>query len=255
MKTETNFTEAAETFEGNVTKGMKWMQDATEKLVETTKQQMKTATDMFNNALSISKIDGTYDPGNSFGDSSKAMSELFQKNIESATNLLKAVLKPVTELPKFSDKEALSKEMQKQFEDLNKKVSDLTILNQTNLNTIIKQFETATKSFTPLTEKFKKELETAAISSKETMQSIIYSYSDFATPSTEANKEAFEKLNAQIKTSMNANIKFWSDLMNPITPSTAKTPEAKEDNGLLKTSTGPDNKKYAHGGNASKAVK
>lgn len=255
MKTETNFTEAADTFKDNVTKGMKWMQDATEKLVETTKQQLRTTTDMFNKAFSTSKIDGTYDFGNSFGDSSKAMSELFQKNIESATNLLKVVLKPVTELPKFSDKEALSKEMKKQFEDLNKKVSDLTVLNQANLDTIIKQFETATKSFTPLTEKFKKELETAVVSSKETMQSIIDSYSDFAAPSIEANKEAFEKLNDQIKTSVNANIKFWSDLMNPTTPPTAKTSEAKVDSGLLKISTGADNKKYANDRNASKAMK
>lgn len=66
-------------------------------------------TDMFNKALSTSQRDGTSYFKDS-GDSSKAMTELFQKNIESATNLLKTALKPVTGLPKFSEREALSKD-------------------------------------------------------------------------------------------------------------------------------------------------
>jgi hypothetical protein len=246
MKTENNFTETAETLKENVAKGIKWMQDANAKLVETQKQQMKTATDMFNKILATSQVDGTNNLNKSFAASSKAVADIVQKNIEATNNVLKTILKPVTELTKFSDKESLAKEMEKQVESLNKKIADLTILNQTNLDTLLKEFSSTTKSFTPLTEQFKKELEKVAATSKETMQTIVDSYTAFSAPSVEANKETIEKLNEQIKTSINANIKFWSDLINSATttPSTAKTTETKVDSELLKISAGANNKKH-----------
>ncbi len=244
MKTENNFTATAETIKENLAKGTKWMQDASAKLIETQKQQMKTATDMFNKSLATSQVDGTNNLNNSFAAPTKAIADLFQKNIETVTNLLKTTLKPVTEFSKISDKESLTKEIEKQVESLNKQVADLTILNQTNLDKILKQSDTTTKSFTPLNEQFKKELEKAVASSKETMQTIVESYTAFAAPSMEANKETFEKLNEQIKTTINANIKFWSDLMNPTATPTAKTTETKVDSGLLKISASANNKKH-----------
>ena len=244
MTTENNFTVTAETFKENVAKGMKWMQDANAKLVETQKQQMKTATDMFNKALATSQVGGTNNLNNSFGDSGKAFTDLFQKNIETVTNLFNT-LKPATDFSKFSDKDSITNEMKKQFEALNQQIADLAIVNQTNLDTIIKQFDTTAKAFTPLNEQYKKEIEKVLESSKETMQTIIDSYSTFTAPSMEANKETIEKLNDQIKTSIKANTKFWSDLMNPATTTTAKATEAKVDSGLLKISAGVNNKKHA----------
>ena len=247
MTTENNFTEIAETFKENIAKGMKWMQDTNEKLVETQQQQqMKTATDVFTKFLETSQFDGSSNLNNSFGASGKAMAERIQKNIETATNLLQTTMKPITEFPKFSDKDVLTNEINKQVETLNKQVADLTIVNQINFDAILKQFETTAKSFTPLTEQFKKEIEKAVESSKETTQTIINSYSTFTAPFIEANKETFEKLNDQIKTGMNDNIKFWSDLMNPNTPSTAKTNEKKVDNELLKISSVAGSKKYVN---------
>ncbi len=105
MTTENNFTGTSETLKDNVAKGMNWMQDTNTKLVEIQKQQMKTATDMFNKVLATSQIDVTNNLNNSISTSSKAISELFQKNIERATELLKTAMKPVTELTKFSDKD------------------------------------------------------------------------------------------------------------------------------------------------------
>ena len=76
MTTENNFTATAESFKENVTKGMKWMQDANAKLVETQKQQMKTITDMFNKTSATSQFGGLNNFNNPFGDSTKAITSL-----------------------------------------------------------------------------------------------------------------------------------------------------------------------------------
>lgn len=245
MTTENNFTATTETIKENVAKGTKWMQEASAKLIEIQKQQIKTAADMFNKNSSTSQFGGANNFNNPFGESAKAMTDLFQKNIETVTNLMKTTLKPVTDFSKFSDKDALTNEMKKQFETLNQQVSDLVLVNQTNLDTILKQFDTTTKTFTPLNEQYKKEIEKTVEASKETMQSIIDSYSNLAAPSMEANKETFEKMNEQIKTSINANVKFWSDLLNNQTAATsAKTsPEKKAD--VVKITAAPASKKQA----------
>jgi hypothetical protein len=244
MKTENNFTETAKTFQENVAKGMQWMQDANTKLVKTQQQQLQTATDMFNKVIATPQAGDANNLNNSFGVSNKAMAEQFQKNIETVGNWLKITLKPTTEFAKFANQETLTNEMKKQVESFNQQVADLTIVNQTNFDTILKQVETTTKSFTPLAEQYKKEMEAAVASSKEIMQTIVDTYTAFATPAVEANKETFEKLNEQIKTGINANIKFWSDLMNVTAPSTAKVTETKIDSGLLKISVSANNKKH-----------
>lgn len=245
MTTENNFAASAETIKENVAKGTKWMQDASAKLMEMQKQQIKTAADMFNKNNSTSQFGASANFNNPFGESTKAISTIFQKNMETFTELMKTSLKPVTDMSKFADKDAFAKEMKKQFETLNQQISDLTIVNQKNLDTVLKQFDTTSKTFTPLNEQYKKEIEKTIESSKETLQSITESYSEFAAPSMEANKETFEKMNEQIKTSINANIKFWSDLLNNQTAATAaKTaPEKKAD--VIKITAAPTNKKQS----------
>ncbi len=208
---------------------------------------------MFNKVFTPSQFSGTNNLNNPFDSTGKAAVEILQKNIESINNLLKITMEPITALVKFSDKDAFAKEIKKQTESLNKQVADLTVLNQTNFDTIVKQFETATKSFSPLTEQLKKELETASASSKETLQTIIDSYTAFAAPSIEANKETFEKLTEQIKTGISDNIKFWSDLMNSNNLLTAKTIATKVDSGLLRISA--DNKKHVNDNSFNEAVK
>lgn len=235
MTTENNFTATAETFKDNVTKSMKWMQDANAKLVETQKQQMKTVTDLFSKSSTGSQF-GVNNLNAPFGDSSKAINEIVQKNIETITNFMKTTLKPVTDLTKL-DKDALTNEAKKQFDTLTQQAADLAIVNQTNLDTVLKQIETTSKSFTPLNEQYKKEIEKAVESSKETLQTIVESYTTFAAPSMEANKETLDKLTEQLKSSVNANVKFWSDLMNPTSATTTeKTAETKVDSNLLKIS-------------------
>lgn len=245
MTTENNFTATAETIKENVAKGTKWMQDANTKLIEMQKQQIKTVADMFNKKGSTSQFGGVNNFNNPFGESTKAISTILQKNMETFTDLMKTTLKPLTDLTKFADKDALTKEMKKQFETLNQQLADLAIVNQNNLDTVLKEFDTTTKTFTPLNAQYKKEIEKTIESSKETLQSIIDSYSNLTAPSMEANKETFEKMNEQIKTSVNANIKFWSDLLNNQTEAaTVKTtPEKKAD--VVKITAAPTAKKQA----------
>ncbi len=247
MTTETKFREASETFNENVTNGIKWMQDTTNKLIETQKQQMKTATDMFNNMFAVNPSNSSNNFNNSFGVSSKAMMEIYQKNMESINNLLRTTGKPITEYVKFTDKETFSKEMDKQVESFFKQMKELTLLNQTNFNSIQKQVDSTTKSFTPLMEQFGKELENSAKSSMETLQTIMDANNDFATPSIEAGKEAFEKIKDQMKTNLDASIKFWSDLTksttSTITP--VKTQDTKAENEFVKISPNTSNKKQA----------
>jgi len=170
----------------------------------------------------------------------------FKKNLDTLTNLLKTTLKPSTDFTKFSDKDSFTKEVNKQIETLNQQIADLTLVNQKNLDLILKQIETTTNSFNPLAEQFKKELEKTAESSKETIQTIVDSYSALTAPSMEANKENFDKINDQIKTAVQANIKFWSNLMNQATTATeSKVQETKADNTALKITAAPANKKQA----------
>jgi len=243
MTTENNFTTATETLKDNVAKGMQWMQDANAKFVETQKQQIKTATEMFNKSFTASQFKGTNNFNDTFGASSKALVDLVQKNIETATNLLKTTLKPVTEFTKFSDKDSFTKEINKQVETMNQQIADLTLTNQSNLDLILKQINSTTNSFNPLAEQFKKELEKTAESTKETMQTIVDSYSSFTAPSMEANKETFDKINEQIKSAVQANVKFWSNLTNQAQATAAKTQESKVDNTALKIAAAPTNKK------------
>lgn len=245
MTTENNFTAATETLKENAAKATKWMQDANAKLMEIQKQQIKTVADFFNKNTSVSQFGAANKFNNPFGESTKAITDLFQKNMETVTNLLKTTLKPVTDFSKFSDKEALTNEMKKQFETLNQQVADLALVNQTNLDTILKQFDTTTKTFTPLNEQYKKEIEKTVEASKETMQSIIDSYSNLAAPSMEANKETFEKMNEQIKTSINANMKFWSDLLNNQTNATVAKPTTEKKADVVKIIAAPTTKKQA----------
>jgi uncharacterized protein YeaO (DUF488 family) len=221
---------------------MQWMQDANAKFVETQKQQIKTATEMFNKSISASQVNDANNFNDIFGSSSKALVDLVQKNVETTTNLLKTTLKPVTEFSKFSDKDSFAKEINKQVETMNQKIADLTLANQTNLDLILKQMNSTTNSFNPLEEQFKKELEKTAESTKETVQTIVDSYSSFTAPTMEANKETFDKINEQIKSAFQANVKFWSDLTNQATTA-AKTQESKVDNNALKITAAPTNKK------------
>ncbi len=242
MTTENNFTTATETLKDNVAKGMQWMQDANAKFVETQKQQIKTATEMFNKSFASSQFKGSNNFNDTLATSSKAFADLVQKNIETGTNLFKTILKPSTEFAKFTDKDSFTKEMNTQIEKMNQQIVELTLTNQTNLDLILKQADATTNSFNPLAEQFKKELEKTAESTKETMQTIIDSYSSYTAPSIEANKEVFDKINEQIKSAFHANLKFWSNLTNQA--QAAANQESKVDNNALKiTAAATTNKK------------
>lgn len=214
MKTENNFTDTAETIKENVTNDIKWMQNANAKLVETQKQQLKNATDAFNRVLTSAPMDATGKFNNTLGVSGKLMTEVLQKNIESYSNLLKTTMKPLSEYSKYLDGEILSKEVKKQVEQLNKQFNDLTVLNQTNFDIMFKQFEMATKSFVPLAEQLKKEINITGGSTRDAFQSIMDSYSAFSTPAMETGKNTFERLNEQMMANANANIRFWYDMMH-----------------------------------------
>ncbi len=172
-----------------------------------------------------------------------ANSKLVETQMKTATDMFKKVLTT----PQV-DGASLTNEVKKQFETFNQQVADLAIVNQANLDTLLQQFETTAKSFTPINEQLKKEIENAVESSKETVQKIIDSSSSFTAPSAELTKETFEKLNDRIKIGIDANIKFWSDLMNPTSsakPKTTETTETKVDSGLFKMSANSTGKKSA----------
>ncbi len=175
MTREMNFSETAKTFNENVAKGMKWMEETSSKLIETQQQQMN-----------------------------------------------------------------------KQLDSFNEQVADLALVNQTNFDAIVNQFETATKSFEPLTEQFKKEMENTMGSSKEVIQTIIESYSPFSTSMKEANETSFGKWNDQIKSGTDLFTQFWSNLLNSQNPVNAKEPEAKTSKEPLKISANHSNKKHAN---------
>lgn len=243
MTTKNNFGATNETVKENVAKGMKWMQEANAKLVETQKEQIKKVADLFNSTLSTSKVDGTANLNNAFGTATKGMTELLQKNTEVTTNFFKTAFKPNADFAKLTDKDAFAKEMEKQVATINNQIADLTIINQTNLDTILKQIDATAKNFNPLADQFKKEIEKTIESTKETIETIVGSYSEFTAPSMEANKETMDKLNDQIKSTLKANMKFWSDLFTPAAATSAT--EVKVESPMVKISAPANTKKQA----------
>jgi hypothetical protein len=240
MQTKNNFAETAKTFQENVAKGMKSIQDVNKKLLET---QMKAASDLFSKALETFQEEGSVGFSNSINASSKVITELFQQNIETANDYFKNAKNSTSEFIKNADQESVTDEINKQLEAFNERVADLAILNQTTLVTVLKQFETSVKSFTPVNEQLKKEIEKTV----ETNQTINDSYSAFTASSVKATNETLEKLNDLIKTRANAGYKFWLETMNSSTVSTpGKTSEATiVDNELWKPSANGINKKTA----------
>ncbi len=234
MTTEKKFTDAAETFKENVNSTMKWLQDTTAAIIETQSKQIKTASEMYNKAITetfggINKDNFT----SSFGTSEKVV-EIMQKNIENISNLSKTAMKTAMDFGKQAETAASAKETVKQiFDSYSKQMETITAANQKSFESITKQFDTTKTTFAPLAEKFKKELETNVIASKEKMEAIIDTYKKIVTPTLESNKELFSKLNTQMNTSVNTNLKFWSDLIAEYTAKTTETTKKTTD--FLKT--------------------
>ena len=225
MKTENNFAASAETVKENFDKSVKWMQDANQKLVEQQKQQIKQLTDMltnnsvntdqFSNFTSFNNFD------NPFAASTKSFTELYKKNTKAITDMFTTALKPVmdvTKMTNFTDKDVVTKNATQQFDELKSKIEDLTLLNQTNFDKLLKQYNSTVKSFSPLTEDFKNEVEKTMEAYKETFQNIQESYTAFFTPSTEPVTLVANNLNEQLKTTFKDNVKFWTELANKNTP-------------------------------------
>lgn len=137
-------------------------------------------------------------------------------------------------------------QMEKQLESFSEQVADLTLVNQTNFDAVVKQLETAKKSFAPLTEQLKKEMEKAAVSSKETMQTIFESYAPAKDSFMELNEKTIEQLNDRMTTGMNFYTKFWSDLMDSFSPLNEKALKTTIIQEPLKTPAITNNKKHAN---------
>lgn len=253
MKTENNIMETAKMFNENMSKGMKWMQDTNEKLVETQTQQLKTAGELFTKMMPSSQPEGGSNSNNPLALMGTMMLELFQKNVEIGNSVLKKTSQSLSDL---STNEELTKEMDKQMESANKQAADLIILNQSNLDSMLENAEMMKRSYDSLTSQVQKEMQTITVSSKETIQFMNESYSGYALKAMEENKEVLKKSNDQLKTTLNSGFKFWSDLMMTNEPKpvkteaskteASKTEEPKTNSPLVKITAGSNNKKHVN---------
>lgn len=247
MTTENTFAGTAETLKENVAKSIKWMQDTNAKMFETQKQQMQTVSEMFGKTFSTNPLNGNNAMNNAFGANGKAALDLFKKNMETATNIMKTTMQPVMDLPKFNDKDSFLKEMNKQIETLNQQLADLTIANQNNLNIILDQATATNKAFTPIADQFRAELEKTSELTKENIQKITESYSAFTAPNMEANRVTMENVTEQVKSAVKENVKFWTNLLSTVTAkateATAEAAETVKPETVIKITAG--NKKQA----------
>lgn len=216
MTTE-NFTTAAETFTKNVNDTMKWLQETTATILETQTQQMKSASDIYNKAVTATLENmNTSNFTGSFR-MSETVLEIMQKNIETISNLSKTTMKTAWEFGKQAETNTYSKEtVSKIVEAYKKQVEEISTFNKTSFETLNKQFSDTT-AWTPWAEKFKKEFEASVEASKGKVKEIVDNYNKIATPSVDANKELFNKLNNQITASVNENLKQWSEFTNAYT--------------------------------------
>jgi len=230
MTPDKTVAEVAKTFQetvGNVIQesannSIKLFQNANAAITETQNKQMKAASDIYNKMVNSIQGDGKFDMD--LGASGKSIMDTMQKNMENFSNISKSTLKTLTDLGKQADTESVSKDMKQIFDIYNKQVEELTKLNQQSFDALVKQFDASKSSFSPLTENFKKELDTVLDSSKETIQNTLNSYTKFVTSSVEANKEVFDKLVGQMNDGISANLKVWKDLMStPILKETEKS--------------------------------
>ena len=74
MPTKNNISNPTETIKENLDKGVKWMQGANQKFVEAQKEQIKQATDMFNNKSFDNNLNSFNKFDNPFSDSIKGLS-------------------------------------------------------------------------------------------------------------------------------------------------------------------------------------
>lgn len=214
MTTE-KFTAAAETFTKNVNDTMKWLQETTATILETQTQQVKSASEIYNKAVTAT-IENTKNFTGSFW-MSETVFEIMQKNIETISNLSKTTMKTAWEFGKQTETNSYSKEaVTKIVEAYKKQVEEIATFNKTSFETLNKQFADTT-TWTPWAEKFKKEFEASVETSKEKVKEIVDNYNKIAAPSVEANKELFNKLNNQITASVNENLKQWSEFTNAYT--------------------------------------
>lgn len=223
MTTE-NFTTAAETFTKNVNDTMKWLQETTATILETQTQQMKSASEIYNKAVTAT-LENTTNFTGSFW-MSETVLDIVQKNIETISNLSKTTMKTAWEFGKQTETNPTSKETVSKIVDAYKKqVEEIAVFNKQSFETLNKQFADTT-TWTPWVEKFKKEFETSVETSKGKVKEIVDNYNKIATPSVETNKELFNKLNNQITASVNENLKQWSEFTNAYTTKFAdvKTP-------------------------------
>jgi len=220
MTPDKTITEVAKTFQDtvsnvlqeNANNSIKWFQNANAALIETQNKQMKAANHIYNKMVHSIQGDGKLDMD--LGAPGKTIMDTMQKNMENFSNISKNTLKTLTDLGKEVDTDGVSKEMRNALEVYNKQVEELTKLNQQSFDSLVKQFDMSKSSFTPLTENFKKELDTVLESSKESIQNTVNSYTKFVTSSVEANKEVFDKFVDQINEGISTNLKAWKELVN-----------------------------------------
>lgn len=227
--TNEKFTTAAETFTKNVNDTMKWLQDATATVLETQTKQVKAASEVYNKVITTAWANLNTDNYKTVWGISETMMEIYQKNIETITNLYKTSMKTAWEYGKQTDAEKFSKETLTKIADAYKtQLEDITSFNKKSFETLSKQFATSTTEawWTSSSEKFKTELEKTVATSKEKVKETIDWYNKLVTPSLDTNKELFEKLNSQINTGLTENQKLWSDYMNSYSAkfSDVKTP-------------------------------
>lgn len=213
--TTDKFTTAAETFTKNVNDTMKWLQETTATILENQTNQMKSASEIYNKAVT-STLENTKNFTGSFW-MSETVLEIMQKNIETISNLSKTTMKTAWEFGKQTENNTYSKETVSKIVDAYKKqVEEIAVFNKQSFETLNKQFADTT-TWTPWAEKFKQEFEASVETSKGKVKEIVDNYNKIATPSVEANKELFNKLNNQITASVNENLKQWSEFTNAYT--------------------------------------
>lgn len=223
MTTE-KFTTAAETFTKNVNDTMKWLQETTATILETQTKQIKSASEIYNKAVTASLENMNTNNFNSFWMPGTVL-EIMQKNIETISNLSKASMKSAWEFGKQTENTSSNEAISKIVDAYKKQVEEIAVFNKQSFETLNKQFADTT-TWTPWAEKFKKEFETSVETSKVKVKEIVDAYNKIASPSVDSNKELFNNLNKQITASVNENLKQWSEFTNAYTTKFAdvKTP-------------------------------
>jgi len=213
MKNE-NHENTKDAIQENMAESMKWVQKTTAAWAQTYAQQVEMAGSLFNNSLQTALgINKSALSGSNL--LSEKTAEVFQKNMESLSNLNRTHVERLHEFSKESAGSVFSKEKRDNLLNIyNKQAEELKAFNASCMESINRQFSSAKNALSPVLDKIKKNLDTNLDSAKESMKAV----SDFQNQATRESAEAGKELLSELNTRMNQvianNYTIWSEIMN-----------------------------------------